>query len=494
MSTEEQESLEELFAQAAAVGQLDARDLGFTLDPVKAREKLAQFTVEQAEDLMLLVVAGLYAWGVREFKITIDPVDFIIESNHQLARERFDELWVQSSLGWSHADGLGCRLIGLAILSSQRLKSCQWSIDSSDEHGPWQYIAQVRSSKVGQEKILGVEDGPTPRGLRLRLARQSLGRAILRFFLPALSLKSFLVQAGVQLLKRRLSVTESFKVAINGEPLSERRAETGNLLAALTTGVVPHLDQDGPVFNLERPIEISMLLLEPKDEASQTKGSPARKHICIHWVWNGLVMEPSKLAFEVKGIAIEAYVVADKLQPDLSFSRLADNKEKQLFERLLRRVVRELLERYARWLTCLKSDPEPIKAAHRLELGLVNSPELSELAQDVSAGLEVIRNAIAARVDTRSDPNRLGSLNKALTACPILEGWAEDGTQKAVSFREIWNEARKGAVFWLERNDTNPTVLNIEPGQGLVLKLSNTERRWLETRFREPCLKPWQKD
>ncbi len=456
-----QADIEKLFAGLAGVGTTEASGLGFTLESEKAREKLQQFALAQPENYQLLVLAGLYALGCRHFELTIDADDFRVQADTPLDREPFSHLWSFVSRGSDSPTVIGCRLLAMAVLTSVRLDEMEWSLESQDAAGPWRFQAVVRRGLL-RESPLQSGDVPIP-GVSLWVRRRKLSQIAMRFVARLFGRG----RGGFDeaLIRRRVVLPRGASLVCNGQPLTPDLPRSERVLASLSTGQAPDLIEAPLAYRLERDYDIAVVLCRPAEEGRGEEGGLPGEDNQAVWVWNGLRMDSTVLGGELD--CCRAMVWAPSLHPDLSFSSLVDNRDKQALERNVRSMARELIDRWVREVSPKVAGSEPQFDAFESER-------------------EMVRYAVRHRLDPGRDWKRLASLNRALSEFPLLVGSGPDGKVRWISLLEIRRELDAGravAAFSATPGGESPPLVPAWHDRPLVLYTSTRERDFLNGRF-----------
>lgn len=455
--------MEQLFAGLAGEGTTESSGLGFTLESDKAREKLQQFALAQPENYQLLVLAGLHALGCRHFELTVDADDFRVSAEQPLDREPFGNLWSFVSRGSEDATVIGCRLLAMGILTSVRLDEMEWSLESQDAAGAWRFRAVVRRGLLRESPLQGL-DGSVP-GLRLWARRRKASQIAKRFVSRLFGLGR--TNFDEELIRRRVLLPREASLSCNGHSLLAPRVASTKVLASLSTGEAPDLVEAPMMERLDRDYDITVLLCRPESELPKEPveaGNEALPGELNHavWVWNGLRMDATVLGGELD--CFRALVWAPSLRPDLSFSSLVDNRDKQALERNVRAMARELLDRWVRSV----------------------SPRISESTATLGAFAderELIRHAVLHRLDLTRDWKRLASLNRALSEFPLLLGSGPDGVRRWVSLLEIRSELDAGRPVAAFARSEQPPEVPAWHDRPLVLYTTPAEREFLGKRF-----------
>lgn len=453
--------LERLCAGLAGEGTTESAALGFTLESAKAREKLQEFALAQPENFQLLALAGLYALGCRNFEVTIDADDFLVRADHPLSREPFQDLWSFVSRGGSDSLVIGCRLLAMSILTSVRLGEMEWRVESRDAQGGWRLGATVRRGLLTER--MPIDHPAAADGVLLASKRKALSQVARRFVSRWWS--GSRSGADEALLRERLFLPDGATLTCNGQSLLAATSSAG-VLAALTTGNAPTLVDCPVLHTLERDYTMTLLLCEPSTHSHKDLPGQANH---TSWIWNGLRMDATVLGAELD--CIRAFVWAPELRPDLSFTSLADTRDKQALERHVRSQARELLDR---WVRAFKVEMEAVP--------LSQSEPISSLLAPFEARLAIVRNAIRERIDTRKDWRRYASLNRALFEFPLFLGSGPDGRRARFSLANVLSELQHGrpvAVF----SDSAPEDIPPWPGRPLTLYTSRQDADFLEVRL-----------
>jgi hypothetical protein len=448
--------LEQLFAGLAGEGTTQERGASFTLASEKAREKLQEFALSEPANFQLLAVAGLFALGSRSFEISVDADDFILSADHSLDREPFKDLWAYVSRGSEQSAVIGSRLLAMALLTSVRLGDVLWSIESNDEQGDWRFALTVRRGQLLEE----APRASTRQGLagtRLQAKRKHLGQIAERYLNRWLGNEGPSPNRDLQLLRKRLFIPSACTLMLNGVCAGVTPAPAGAVLAVLETEGAPRLAACQNTHRLSRDYCASILLCDPGlDDRGVLPGEGNQ----MHWIWHGLSMRGTPLEGDLRHV--RAFVWAPQLRPDLSFTSLVDNRDKQALERNIRNLARDLLDRFVR----------------QLSLEIANSGQLDP--GPFATRLAMVRELILERIDPRKDPSRFASLNRALIDCPLFPGSGEDGRPRWVSFREIWMEL--GSQRRVARLETYQEV-PAWPGRPLVLFATAADTEMFRPRF-----------
>lgn len=459
--------LEALCAGLAGEGTTEAAALGFTLESAKAREKLQEFALAQPENFQLLALAGLCALGSRHFKVTIDADDFAISADHPLNRQPFEDLWTFVSRGGVDCQVIGFRLLAMALLTSVRLGEMEWSVESTDGAGAWRHEATVRRGLLTEKKPFAL---PTAgQGVLLHAKRKALGQVARRFLTRWLSGASKTGTGGADeaLLKERLFLPAGSSLECNGHQLTTGDQSARGVLAVLCTGDAPSMVACPVIHKLDRYYTLTVLLCEP-----ESHNDPALPGLANHttWIWNGLRMDSTVLGAELD--CMRAFVWAPELRPDLSFTTLADNRDKQSLERTVRAQARELLDRWVREFSA------QIQAAP-----VSMSEPLSALTAPFQGRFAIVRNAIRERIDTRKDWRRFASLNRALLEFPLVLGSGPDGRRRWISMAEILGELQDGRPVAAFSGDSEAEDVPAWPDRPLVLYTERADVDFLRLRF-----------
>jgi hypothetical protein len=451
--------MEQLFAGLAAEGTTEAKGVGFTLESAKAREKLQEFALAQPENYQLLAIAGLYALGCRQFSLTIDADDFQVWGDLSLSREPFGDLWSFVSRGSGDSLVIGCRLLAMAILTSVRLDEMVWRLQSSDSGGSWEHLATVRRGLLTE--VPPRDCAATSAGVTMWAKRKAFGQVARRFLTRWWGSRSKREGADEQLIRERLFLPRGSSLVCNGKPLLDHDLSGHRVLAVLETGNAPTLVECPTVHRFERDYSLAVLLCHPQS-VSDTSLPGRSNH--TQWIWNGLRMDATTLGSELEHV--RAFVWAPELRPDLSFTSLVDNRDKQALERTVRSMARELLDRFVRALSS--------------EMLAQQVPQLGPFRER----LAMIKSIIAVRIDTSKDWRRLASLNRALVDCPLFLGSGPDGETRWVTMAAIQTELLAGrAVAAFAGTQSERHQVPPWPDRPLVLYTDEHDWKFLNARF-----------
>jgi hypothetical protein len=449
--------MEQLFAGLAGEGTTEASGLGFTLESARAREKLQEFALAQPENYQLLAIAGLYALGCRDFRITIDADDLRIEGDHPLPREPFHDLWSFVSRGSTDGLVIGCRLLAMAILTSVRLEEMEWHLQSTDDRGGWECQVRVRRGLLSEVAVQPSNQACA--GVAVWARRRAFGQVARRFFIRWFNGRRQREQADEGLLRQRLFLDRGSRVVCNDQSLVQATVPDGAVWAVLKTGQAPDLVDCPFTHTLERDYSMSLLMCPPGREQADSLPGKANH---VLWIWNGLSMDMTTLGAELG--CFRAFVWASELRPDLSFTSLVDNRDKQTLERHVRSLARELLDRWVRALSAEMvedSKLRPVRYRERLAL---------------------LRSLVLQRLDPIKSWERLASLNRALVDCPLVVGSGPEGGRRWVTLRELRGEILEGRQLAAVLDDPSLSFPAC-PGRPLVLYLDSQEYEFLFGRF-----------
>jgi hypothetical protein len=447
--------VERLYAGLAGEGRTEAQGLGFTLESSRAREKLQEFALDQPENYQLLVLAGLFALGSRRFHLTIDADELVVTGERPAPRQPLTDLWSFVSRGSTDATVIGFRLLAMAILTSVRFDEMEWTLESVDGEGGWRHQVRVRRGLLSESGPAA--HAPAGSGFLVRARRKSLSQVARRFFGRWFHSRARRDPPDEALIRRRVLLPRGGELICNGKPLLQRPT-AGGVLAVLQTGEAPQLVECSCLHTLQRDYTLTLLLCHPSTSSqSPLPGQPNH----IQWIWNGLSMDSTTLGQELE--AFRAFVWAPELRPDLSFTSLVDNRDKQALERTVRSLARELLDRWVR----------------EFSAGLKTEDDLSS-SRDL---LGMVRQIIRRRIDTNKDWSRLASLNRALVDCPLMAGSGPDGRQRLVTFRDIYSELNAGRPVAAFFPETPPRPVPAWPDRPLVLYSDAEDYEFLRSRF-----------
>ncbi len=452
--------LDELLAELAASGTRSQADGTFTLEAGRARSKLQKFALNQPEHYLLLLVAALEAAGTESLNLTVDSDDLILQSSQEWDREPFRDLWSQL-LGSTHSKIHGAlKLLAVAVLTSFRLQDIDWTIESSDQFGPWRFELVVRKGEVLKENLSTLQQIVDP-GLKIWVKRRSLTQVGRRFLGGMANWILGRTSSDERLLRERLLLPRPDALSLNGKSLGQtlvgaHHRVLGVLRRSLENSVVTAAIE----VNSQAKPSLLALLTDPTQPADPTlPGEPGQ----VTWIWHGLTMNSTSHGLRYPSVRV--LVWSDEIQPDLSFSQIVDNRVRQQLERQAKDAIRDLIGAVAEW--CLETFQQ------------LNSP----IDESYEPYLCVLRRAISNRIQVVRARNRLASLNRVLIAVPMFWGRDADNNGRLYSFEELWIELEEGRGLAPFNSRSAWTEVPAWPQRPLVLYTSAEEYKLLEQKF-----------